>query len=96
MYTTLRKFTRVELEKIVDKELQEREHDYTVLANASRMHTKQVEQRFDAAREACTTQTVIEHEEEEDIDDLESTDIANRGHPFFFIFRALYDLVRKI
>ncbi|KAF9359407.1 hypothetical protein BGX34_008388 [Mortierella sp. NVP85] len=152
----LSKFTRVELEKIVDNELQEREHDSTVLANASRqelaasrMHTKQVEKRFNAAggdapktsitgpvvsssatsttpephspsldddyvagqkhpRDSwsdpdetpskfrrgisCATETVVEHEHEEDIHDLESTDIADRGNPFFFIFQALYDL----
>ncbi|KAG0247550.1 hypothetical protein BG011_001316 [Mortierella polycephala] len=55
LYGTLRKYTQVELEKIVDNELQEREHDYALLSNASRqelaasrMHTKQVEKRFDA------------------------------------------------
>ncbi|KAF9374257.1 hypothetical protein CPC16_001399, partial [Podila verticillata] len=55
LYGTLREYTSVELEKIVDKELQEREHDYTLLVNASRqelaashMHTKQVEERFEA------------------------------------------------
>ncbi|KAG0034395.1 hypothetical protein BGZ81_004876 [Podila clonocystis] len=31
---------------------------------------------------------------EEDIDDLESADIDDRGHPIFFIFRALFDLYR--
>ncbi|KAF9926232.1 hypothetical protein FBU30_004159 [Linnemannia zychae] len=39
-----------------------------------------------------STQTSVDQEEEEDIDDLESADIAHREHPFFFIFRALYDL----
>ncbi|KAF9116288.1 hypothetical protein BGW39_002775, partial [Mortierella sp. 14UC] len=28
----------------------------------------------------------------EDLDDLQSTEIATRGHQFFFIFRTLYDL----
>ncbi|KAF9332410.1 hypothetical protein BG006_004726 [Podila minutissima] len=55
LYESLRKYTSVELEKIVDGELQEREHDSTILVNVSqqelatsRMHTKQVEERFDA------------------------------------------------
>ncbi|KAF9352203.1 hypothetical protein BGX34_000127 [Mortierella sp. NVP85] len=45
-----------------------------------------------ASLSPCTTQTVIGHEGEADIDNLESADIDDRSHPFFFIFRALYDL----
>ncbi|KAF9899105.1 hypothetical protein BX616_003279, partial [Lobosporangium transversale] len=53
LYKALRKYTPMELEKIVDKELQEREHGNKLLANISRqelaashMHTKIVEERF--------------------------------------------------
>ncbi|KAG0275874.1 hypothetical protein BGZ95_008271 [Linnemannia exigua] len=67
LYRTPRKYTAKELEKIIDKELQEREHDRTLLVNvsrqelaASRMHTKQVEERFYAETETSTvTSTTI-------------------------------------
>ncbi|KAK3822218.1 MAG: hypothetical protein JOS17DRAFT_324499 [Linnemannia elongata] len=62
LYGTLCKHTLVELEKIVDKELHKREHDYALLVNvsrqepaASRMHTKQVQERFNAAATPTTT-----------------------------------------
>ncbi|KAF9918255.1 hypothetical protein FBU30_000287, partial [Linnemannia zychae] len=65
LYSTLHKYSQLELEKIVDKELQEREHDHALLTNASRqelaasrLHTKQVEERFDAAMTSTTTSTV--------------------------------------
>ncbi|KAG0329810.1 hypothetical protein BG004_002239 [Podila humilis] len=53
LYTTLSKYTPEELIRIVDDELQEREHDRTLVSivsrqelAASRSHTKQVEKRF--------------------------------------------------
>ncbi|KAF9899454.1 hypothetical protein EC991_008861, partial [Linnemannia zychae] len=62
LYQSLRKFTQSELEKLIDKELQEREHDNALLAHASRqelaalrMHTRQVEERFDAEKPALTS-----------------------------------------
>ncbi|KAF9139770.1 hypothetical protein BGX30_007482 [Mortierella sp. GBA39] len=36
--------------------------------------------------------TINQGEEEEDLEELQSTKIATRGHQFFFVFRALYDL----
>ncbi|KAF9577097.1 hypothetical protein BGW38_007913, partial [Lunasporangiospora selenospora] len=69
LYQSLCKSTTLEIKKIVEKELHEREHDYTLVIHASRqelaasrMHTKQVEERFDTEKSmvtSTTTQTAI-------------------------------------